>query len=86
MRQCIKNLLLEYSRQQVIKSTPSEPEDAVIGNFDFLQREGNEEGEQEIDDGGNADDELDERDVEMNRLQLKRGKQGIFRYCFQNIA
>ena len=56
----------------------NEPEDAVIGSFDFLQRESQNDGEEEIDDGGNADDELDEKDVEVNRLSIKRGnKQGI---------
>ena len=49
-----------------------------MGSFDFLQRESQNDGEGELDDGGNADDELDERDVEVNRLSVKRGgKQGI---------
>ena len=44
-------------------------------NFDFLKREGQEEAE-ELDDGGNADDELDDREVE-DRRSVKRAKQGI---------
>ena len=43
-------------------------------NFDFLKREGQEEAE-ELDDGGNADDELDDREVE-DRRSIKRAKQG----------
>ena len=31
-----------------------------------------------MDDGGNADDELDDRDVEVNRVSMKRGNQGIY--------
>ena len=65
-------------RQQVVKSAHSEPDDGVIRSFDFLQREGQEEGTEEMDDGGNADDELDDRDVEVNRVSMKRGNQGIY--------
>ena len=59
------------------KGTSNQPEEAALGSFEFLQREG-QDGEEEMDDGGNADDELDDRDVEVNRLSVKRGgKQGI---------
>ena len=72
--------LLHYSlfcRQQVIKSVPSEPDDAVMDSFNFLQREGQDAAEEEADDGGNADDELDDREFEDNRLSIKqRTKQG----------
>lgn len=71
-------LVSDFSRQQAIKSTASEPEDGIMGSFDFLQRNRQEEAEEEMDDGGNADDELDEREVDVNRLSLKRVKQGMF--------
>ncbi|XP_065056919.1 striatin-like [Rhopilema esculentum] len=62
-------------KQQVIKSVPNESDDAVMDSFSFLQREGQDAAEEEADDGGNADDELDDREFEDNRLSIKRTKQ-----------
>ena len=48
-----------------------------MDSFNFLQREGQDAAEEEADDGGNADDELDDREFEDNRLSIKqRTKQG----------
>jgi len=74
------------AKQQVIKTTQSEPEDGVIRSFDFLQSEGQEDGAEELDDGGNADDELDDRDVEVNRVSMKRGNQEIQNDAIEKVS
>ena len=52
----------------------------ALDKFDFLQSEGRDvvdAMDEDLDDGGNADDELDERDDE-DRRTVKKAKQGLY--------
>ena len=49
-------------------------------SFEFLKREGQEEAVEEMDDGGNADDELDDKEYDDIRSAAKKSKQGIYSY------
>ena len=80
------NTWVSFFRQHVSTKTDSRSEEAVNDSFDFLQREGQEEVEEEIDDGGNADDELDDKEYEDRRVSAKKAKQGKVKVNLYHVS